>query len=107
MIEIHRAFSVSVSNINALAVVTWEDFVTQVPRFNKVADRSQLKSIKVIGVIYSFLILGISFTVSLLSGVIESAMLISSATTGPLVGVFLLALFVPVCNWKVNILCIC
>lgn len=95
--------SVSVSNINSLAIVTWEDFISQIPRFSKVTDKTQLRSIKMIGVVYSFLVMGIAFTVGLLSGVIETAMLTSSATTGPLVGVFLLAMFVPIANWKVRL----
>lgn len=96
-------YSVSVSNVNSLAIVTWEDFVSQIPRFRKVTDQTQLRGIKVIGVIYSVLVMGIAFSVGLLSGVIETAMLTSSATTGPLVGVFLLAMFVPISNWKVYI----
>lgn len=50
---------------------------------------------------YAFIILGFAFCVGFLSGVIETAMMTSSATTGPLVGVFLLAVFVPIANWKV------
>lgn len=36
----------------------------------------------------------------MLTGVVEFAQMTSSATTGPLVGVFLLAMFVPIANWK-------
>lgn len=46
--------------------------------------------------------MGISFGVGLLSGVIESSMLVTSATSGPLLGVFVLAMLIPCCNWKVR-----
>jgi len=36
----------------------------------------------------------------MLSGVIESSMLMTSATSGPLLGVFLLAMLIPCANWK-------
>jgi hypothetical protein len=45
--------------------------------------------------------MGISFGVATLSGVIESSMLMTSATSGPLLGVFLLAMLFPCVNWKV------
>lgn len=94
------ALCLNVSNINSLATVTWEDFLSQLPRFRGVIDKKQLHIIKYLGVAYAFVILGFAFCVGFLSGVIETAMLTSSATTGPLVGVFLLAVFVPVANWK-------
>lgn len=44
--------------------------------------------------------MGVGFLVGMLSGVIESYMLMTSATSGPLLGVFLLAMLVPAANWK-------
>ena len=86
-----------------MATVTWEDFISQLPRFQNVIDKKQLSIIKYIGVIYAFIVMGLAYCVGFLSGVIETAMLTSSATSGPLVGVFLLAIFVPIANWKVFI----
>lgn len=90
------------SNLNSLAIVTWEDFVSHLPRFKEMVDKNQLAMIKYIGVTYAFIVLGVAFSVGLLSGVIEAAMLASSATSGPLVGVFILAMLVPIANWKVR-----
>ncbi|XP_069679260.1 sodium-coupled monocarboxylate transporter 2 [Periplaneta americana] len=94
------ALSLSVSNLNSLATVTWEDFVSQLPQFRDVTDRRQLLLIKIIGSLYGLAIMGISFGVATLSGVIESSMLMTSATSGPLLGVFLLAMLFPCVNWK-------
>lgn len=91
----------NVSNINSLATVTWEDFLS--PMIKKtVKDKQQLNCIKYLAFMYAIIIMGIAFSVGLLSGVIESAMLTSSATTGPLVGVFILAMLIPIANGKVS-----
>lgn len=65
-------------------------------------DKHQLYSIKAIAIVYGLVIMGISFGVGLLDGVIESSMLVTSATSGPLLGVFLMAMLIPCCNWKVR-----
>lgn len=94
------ALSLNVSNLNSLATVTFEDFLRPIPALKGLKDKHQLYAIKAVSVVYGFIIMGISFGVGLLSGVIESSMLVTSATSGPLLGVFLLALLVPCCNWK-------
>ncbi|KAK5644642.1 hypothetical protein RI129_005942 [Pyrocoelia pectoralis] len=94
------ALSLNVSNLNSLATVTFEDFLKPIPRLKAMKDIHQLYVIKAIGIVYGFVIMGISFGVGLLSGVIESSMLVTSATSGPLLGVFILAMLVPCCNWK-------
>lgn len=94
------ALALNVSNMNSVATVTWEDFLSKMAPFKKLKDKSQVKAIKVVGTIYAVLIMGVGFSVGLLSGVIESQMLMTSATSGPLLGSFLLAMLVPVANGK-------
>ncbi|KAL3267828.1 hypothetical protein HHI36_006961 [Cryptolaemus montrouzieri] len=94
------ALSLNVSNLNSLATVTFEDFLRPIPYLKGLKDSHQLYTIKAIGVFYGLIIMGIAFGVRLLDGVIESSMLVTSATSGPLLGVFLLALLVPCANWK-------
>lgn len=96
----NSALILNVSNLNSLATVTWEDFLSHMPHFKGMTDKNQLKIIKFIGTIYGFMIMGVGFSVQFLSGVIESAQLMTSATSGPLLGVFLLAILVPFANWK-------
>ncbi|CAG9806281.1 unnamed protein product [Chironomus riparius] len=96
----NSALILNVSNLNSLATVTWEDFLSQLPQFKGMPDKKQLKIIKFVGSIYGLMIMGVGFLVQLLSGVIESAQLMTSATSGPLLGVFLLAILVPFANWK-------
>lgn len=94
------ALSLNVSNLQSLATVVWEDFLSQMPQFKGLSDKQQLSIIKVVGVIFGILTMGIAFCVGLLSGVIESSMLAFSATSGPLLGVFVLAMLIPIANWK-------
>ena len=96
----NSALTLAVSNLNSLATVTFEDFLGQIPALKDLKDNQQLRFIKGISVIYGVLIVGVSFLVAMLSGVIESSMLMTSATSGPLLGVFLLAMLVPCANWK-------
>lgn len=96
----NSALTLAVSNLNSLATVTFEDFLSHIPAMNDLKDTQQLYAIKIIGFIYGLLIIGISFLVAMLSGVIESSMLMTSATSGPLLGVFFLAMLIPCANWK-------
>lgn len=96
----NSALTIAVSNLNSLATVTFEDFLSHIPALSNLKDMQQLKTIKIIAVVYGILVIGVSFVVAMLSGVIESSLLMTSATSGPLLGVFLLAMLVPCANWK-------
>lgn len=95
--------SIVVSTLNSIATVTWEDFLSPLNLFSKRSDRYQLVFIKSLGVIYAFLTMGIAFLVSMFSGVIEISMFVNAATSGTLVGVFILAMLIPFANSKVNL----
>lgn len=94
------ALSLNVSNINSLATVAFEDFIRPLPALKGMKDSKQLLSIKIIGIVFAFIIMGIAFGVGMLDGVIESSMLVTSATSGPLLGVFIMAMLIPCANWK-------
>ncbi|XP_055545656.1 sodium-coupled monocarboxylate transporter 1-like isoform X1 [Wyeomyia smithii] len=94
------ALTFNISSLNSLAIVTWEDFLSIIPGLKSRKDGFQLTVIKVVGSVYAVIIMGIGFLVGLLSGVIEMSVLVLSATSGPLLGVFILAMFVPFANWK-------
>lgn len=55
------------------------------------------------GVISGIIVMGVAFIVAHSSGVIDASQLMTSATSGPLLGVFILAMFFPSVNWKVSI----
>lgn len=88
------------SILNSLATVTWEDFVSHIPVFQNFKETKQVVIIKIIGSCYGIAVMGVSFGIGMLSGVIESSMLVTSVTSGPLLGVFILAMLIPCANWK-------
>ncbi|XP_039760645.1 sodium-coupled monocarboxylate transporter 1 [Pararge aegeria] len=92
------ALSFLVSNVNSLSTVTWEDFVSAAPAFRGISDRQQLTIIKIIGVVYALLIMALSQAVGLVGGVVEGSLLVTSATSGALLGVFVLAALCPGAN---------
>lgn len=93
-------FSIYVSTLNSVATVTWEDFLSHIPMFRKFADFKQLVAIKTLGVSYAIICMGLAYVVSMFSGVIEISMFVNAATSGTLIGVFILAMLVPFANGK-------
>lgn len=93
-------FSLAVSHVNSLATVTWEDFLYRIPAFQKTADGKQLLAIKVIGVCYAITNLIFVIIAALMPSVIDCSYLATSATAGPLMGVFITAMLIPFINGK-------
>lgn len=92
--------SIYVSTLNSVATVSWEDFIAQIPVFRGFSDFKQLCAIKVLGVSYALICMGLAYVVSMFSGVIEISMFVNAATSGTLVGVFFLAMLIPFANGK-------
>lgn len=88
------------STLNSVATVTWEDFISHIPMFRKFADFKQLCAIKTLGVTYAVICMGLAYIVGMFSGVIEISMFVNAATSGTLVGVFILAMVIPFSNGK-------
>ncbi|XP_060880511.1 sodium-coupled monocarboxylate transporter 2-like isoform X2 [Metopolophium dirhodum] len=96
----NSGLSILVSNLNSISTVAWEDFISQIPIFKGASEKNQLWCIKSISVITGFIVMGVAFIVAQSSGVIDASQLMTSATSGPLLGVFVLAMFFPSTNWK-------
>ncbi|XKL59623.1 hypothetical protein PGB90_000639 [Kerria lacca] len=94
------SLSAIVSNLNSVATVLWEDFVSHLHMFKNISDNKQVWSLKIISVCCSLIIMTVTFCISELTGIIEISIIMISATSGPLLGIFILALFFPSVNWK-------
>lgn len=90
----------TISNLNSLTLVTYEDFVKYAPVVRDLNDVQKSRLMIIITISYGFLLAGGAFLVKSLSGVIESSLLVTAITAGPLLGVFLLAMLAPCANWK-------
>lgn len=94
--------SVTVSNLNSLATCTFEDFLCRLPRFKNYDDEAQLNIIKYVAVAYALVVTMIAFITGFLPGVMETAFITSSATTGPLIGVFILVNMITLDTTEMN-----
>lgn len=94
------ALSNVVTNMNSMATIIWEDFLLDFSCFKNLSDKGQVWMLKFIGLVCGLVILGIALGVSHMTGIIEISIIMISATCGPLLGVFILAIFFPIVNWK-------
>ncbi|KAF0307765.1 Sodium-coupled monocarboxylate transporter 2 [Amphibalanus amphitrite] len=94
------ALSTVSSGLNALAAVTWKDFVGNIPLFMKMSAEKQSWALRIISMLYGLVAVGLAFVASNLGGVLQATMSITSAFGGPLLGVFTLGIFVPFANGK-------
>lgn len=94
----NSALILNVSNLNSLATCTWEDFLSNLPQFKGTTDKQQLQIIKIIGTIYGFMTIGCGFLIASLSGITEAVQLVTSATSGPLLGKTLFSFFLKQCS---------
>lgn len=93
------ALSTLSSGFNALATVTWDDFL----RKTSLADNSEWKInlyCKIIGAIYGVLSVLMAFVVGLIGSVLQAAISLAGALIGPLFGLYMLALLCPFANAK-------
>ncbi|XP_065350228.1 sodium-dependent multivitamin transporter-like isoform X2 [Cloeon dipterum] len=86
------------SLLNSMAAVVWQDFFSQLSYFSKKDEHAQLNITKALGFIFGFMMIGLGFLVSNMSGLIQTTFTLVGAIQGPLLGVFLIALFVPWAN---------
>ncbi|XP_059470684.1 sodium-coupled monocarboxylate transporter 2-like [Neocloeon triangulifer] len=92
------AFGITVAMLNSVATVTWEDFLSNIKCVRELTEIKQLWVIRSIGILYAIVIMLVAIALSSLPGLVESSFLISSTFSGPLLGVFLLALLFPSAN---------
>lgn len=92
-------FSASLSTLssgfNALATVTWDDFL----RHTSLAQMSEIRIkllCKLVGAMYGILSIFMAFFVGLVGNVLQAAISLSGALFGPLFGTYILALLCPI-----------
>ncbi|XP_071441043.1 sodium-coupled monocarboxylate transporter 2 [Hetaerina americana] len=99
-IILNSGLNILVSNLNAVGTVIWEDFVSNTSLFTHVKDKHQLLIIRGLAIASALIIMGLTFAAALLPGIVETSMITNSATSGALLGIFLLAILFPVANSK-------
>lgn len=88
--------STTCSGLNSMTAVLWEDFIkTRQNRFKKFSEATQMRFLTLFFGIVSTLT---AFSCQPLGGIFSMIFKIISATSGPLVGVFLMGIFFPKSN---------
>ena len=99
-------FSASLSTLssgfNALSTVTWDDFLRGT-RMGKMPDWKIKVTLKLIGIFYGVLSIGMAFLVGKIGSVLEAAISLAGALFGPLFGLYLLGIMAPFANAIVSI----
>ncbi|XP_031769051.2 sodium-coupled monocarboxylate transporter 1-like [Galleria mellonella] len=82
------------TGLNSMAAVVLEDFWK--PFFRKLTQRETQLLIRSVVVILGVICLGLVFVVERLGSVLQLTMSLSSASMGPLTGIFLMGIFLPI-----------
>ncbi|KAK8740680.1 hypothetical protein OTU49_002649, partial [Cherax quadricarinatus] len=94
------ALSTISSGVNSQAAVTWEDAFSNIPMFAKLTSTRQALFTKFLALGYGFLAVGLAFLAGNLGGILQAAIAVTSSVDGPLLAVFIMALFMPFTNSK-------
>lgn len=94
------ALSTISSGVNSQAAVTWEDVFSQLPVCSRLSPTNQAWVTKFLALGYGMLALGLAFVAGSLGGVLQAAIAVTSSVAGPLLAVFIMALFMPFTNSK-------
>ncbi|XP_077486528.1 sodium-coupled monocarboxylate transporter 1-like [Amblyomma americanum] len=85
------------SGYNALAAVTWDDFLR--PRLS-LTEASALRLTKCIAAAYGLLSMSIAFLAGVMESIVHATASLVGAMSGPLLAVFVLGIFFPCCKKK-------
>nr|XP_045596122.1 sodium-dependent multivitamin transporter-like [Procambarus clarkii] len=88
------------SGVNSQAAVTWEDVFAKIPRFAKLNQATQALLTKLLALGYGIISVGFALLAGNLGGVLQAGIAVNTAVAGPLLAVFLMALFLPFTNSK-------
>ncbi|XP_050398733.1 sodium-coupled monocarboxylate transporter 1 isoform X1 [Patella vulgata] len=92
------ALSTMSSCLNALAAVTWEDFLK--PHFDYLTERKKTYVTKLLVLLYGGAGIGMAFMAKNLGGtVLQASLSFTGAASGPLLGMFCLGAFFKWANW--------
>ncbi|XP_045748605.1 sodium-coupled monocarboxylate transporter 2 [Mirounga angustirostris] len=86
------------ASINALATVTFEDFVKSC--FPHLSDKLSTWSSKGLCLLFGVLCTSMAVAASLMGGVVQAALSIHGMCGGPMLGLFFLGILFPFVNWK-------
>lgn len=90
------------SGFNALATVTYDDFLTQISYFRSLKESNIQAISKAIAFGYGVIAILFAFVVSQIDSILQAAISIAGAVVGPMFGLFLLGVLCPFANTVVS-----
>ncbi|XP_037078337.1 sodium-coupled monocarboxylate transporter 1-like [Pollicipes pollicipes] len=92
------ALSTISSSLNSLAACTWEDFFRDSACTAGLTDRGRRWALRGIALVFGVASIGMAFLAKNMGGVLQIAIGVYGGCTGPILGLFCMALFVPFSN---------
>jgi sodium-coupled monocarboxylate transporter 8/12 len=86
------------STLNSLAAVTWEDFLSKIPFFEKMGDFAQATTYKTLTIFYGTICVLLSFLAENFGGIFQSAITVIGTAVGVQGSLFLMGVFFPFVN---------
>ncbi|XP_029438982.1 sodium-coupled monocarboxylate transporter 2 [Rhinatrema bivittatum] len=86
------------ASINALATVTFEDFVKNI--FKNLSDRKSTWISKGLCIVFGVICTSMAVAASLMGSIVQAALSIHGMCGGPMLGLFTLGIVFPCSNWK-------
>ena len=86
------------SGFNALATVTYDDFLRHTSFMKKLPERKVQMISKLVACFYGLFAILMAFVVSRINSILEAAISIAGALVGPMFGLFLLGVLCPLAN---------
>ena len=97
------ALSTISSGLNSLAAVLWEDVLKDMNYFSQLSPNNQGFVVKIIGFTYGLITVGMAFIAGSFSGILAASLVVFGAASGPILGVFILGIFMPFANKYVRL----
>ncbi|XP_043233659.1 sodium-coupled monocarboxylate transporter 2-like [Amphibalanus amphitrite] len=94
------ALSTISSSLNSLAAVTWEDFFRDSACIVGLSEAGRRWAVRAIALVYGIASMLMAFLAKNMGGVLQIAIGVYGGCTGPVLAIFILALFVPFSNPK-------
>jgi Na+/proline symporter len=97
-------FSASLSTLssgyNALATITWDDFLKHLPISKRLSDHNVKNVCRLLAASYGVLSIFMAFLAGAVGSVLKAAVALSGALFGPLFGLYILGIMCPFANFR-------
>lgn len=88
------------SVLNSLPTMLWVDFLAIIPRVKESSERTKTIATKALTLFLGVIMMALALLASKMGGLIQAAITVLAIVAGPVMGVFMLGVAVPICGKK-------